>query len=454
MEKRVVCKVFILTVLLVFGLVKLSSAGPAWKEEQAKMFSRISVKPGDVVDQSNWEKVKDLLPPGVVEWVKRGEMTCKIGEMKYDMDFDSEWKEATAKNEGNYDLDEGLEIREKATGKIPTYIYGSPYPNIDFDKDTNAAIKLAHNITVQRSRVGNIRMACFIDWLHKTKGLERHVLLDYLTSYYYAVPGGPKNNPIGYQYLNTTQIREPSDLEGMVTLTKRFLDKRIDDYYAYVPAIRRVKRLSGSNRSDPFAGSDFTIDGEQGWMGKNTSMQWKLLEKKITLIPVQEKEVEQPVQCIKMPNGAWRVVSDGVFTTPEVAGAKGAPWVPVNVLWVPRTVYVLEAIPFDKYYTWGKIAFYVDPVVGFCWNIAYDKSMTYWKSLLNVMIIADWGDGPVKHRTFASSHLYSTMDERTQHGCSAVWTGKHRNHEFIMLYNDPTLTEKSFDENTMATKSR
>ncbi|MGV8075518.1 MAG: DUF1329 domain-containing protein [Syntrophobacteraceae bacterium] len=455
MKKRVFHRVIVITVMLVLGLATWSYAGPNWKEEQAKMFSQISVKPGDSIDASNWQKVADLLPSYIANWVKTGDMVMKIGEMKYDYDVDAEWKAATDKNEGKYDLDEGLEIRDKSTGKIATYIYGSPFPNIDFDKDPNAAIKLAHNIAVQRGRCGNLRTGFGIDWLNKKTGFERRITVDFFAAYTYGAPGGEKPNPQGYMYLNYTNIKEPSDLEGMITLTKRYLDNRVDDFYAYVPAIRRVKRLSGSSRSDPFAGSDFTNDGEQGWAGKNTSMKWKYLSKKITLIPVQEKSIEMPIGATKLPNGAWKVNSSGgeeVLAVHEVQGAKGAPWIPVNVKWVPRYVYELEAIPVDPYYNWGKIGFYVDPAVGFCYTITYDKSMTYWKTLLNVPMCVEWGEP--KRRTFSSSSCYFAMDEKTQHGCLGYFLGMHHGKEFTVIYNDPTLTERDFSEGTMATKSR
>ena len=52
-------------------------------------------------------------------------------------------------------------------------------------------------------------------------------------------------------------------MNGMANLFIRHLDGRPDSVYAYVPAIRRVKRLSGANRSDPQMGSDMTMDDSQ-----------------------------------------------------------------------------------------------------------------------------------------------------------------------------------------------
>ncbi|MGV8073786.1 MAG: DUF1329 domain-containing protein [Syntrophobacteraceae bacterium] len=456
MSKKIFFGVFLCTVVLILGLADCSLAGSDWKEEQVKLFSEISVKPGDTVDSSNWEKVKDVLPPQVADWVKKGDMIVKVGEMKYDYDTDSGWKAATVKNEGKYDLDENLEIRDKATGKIPTYIYGEPFPNLDVAKDPNGAIKLAHNLIVARGRSGNQRSNFGIDWLSREAGCERSLYADLCIFHYYACPGGERQNHSGYHYLEFTNIKEPNDLEGMVTLTKRYLDSRPDDFYAYVPTIRRVKRLSGASRSDPFAGSDFVNDIETGWAGKNTSMKWKCLNKKIILIPVAEKDAERPVSTTKMPNGAWRLNPEGesILAGHEVQGSKVAPWIPVNVVWVPRMMYVLEATPVDPYYNFGKYEMYVDPGVGFCYDIIFDKAFTYWKTIVNIPICADWGDGPTKNRTFSSSSVYFCLDEKTNHGGYGYFFGTHQNHDFPIFYNDPTLTERDFAEGNISGKSR
>ena len=94
----------LLTTFLFIFITQSAIAGADWQEKQKQMFARIPVKPGDVVDQSNWEKVKDILPESVVNWVKRGEWILKIDEFKYDFDYTPEWYELSAKNKGRYGL--------------------------------------------------------------------------------------------------------------------------------------------------------------------------------------------------------------------------------------------------------------------------------------------------------------------------------------------------------------
>ena len=75
-----------MTVLILFISVQTVNAGADWQEKQTQMFAQIPVTPGDVIDQSNWEKVKDILPEAIVDWAKRGEWVLNIDEFKYDFD--------------------------------------------------------------------------------------------------------------------------------------------------------------------------------------------------------------------------------------------------------------------------------------------------------------------------------------------------------------------------------
>jgi hypothetical protein len=439
---------------LVLASVSWSLAASGWKEEQAKRLEQAGLKPGQTIDAASWEKVKTLIPEQMVEWVKKGDMLIKIGELKYDCDTDDEWKAASSKNEGKYDLDEGLELRDKSTGKNPLYIYGEPFPNIDWKKDPNAGIKMMHNLVVARHRPGSMQQSFSITWVNR-QGAERDIYVDYNQYFYYSRQDGEQKNPKQFLEYGMPVIKSPNDIAGMITLTKRFIDKRPDDFFAYVPSIRRVKRLSGANRSDPFAGSDFDNDSQSGWQGKNTSMTWKVLEKKVALLPMGDKTVERWIPTTKRADGAWVVHHEGqeVLAGFEVPGSKGAPWFPANALWVMREIYVLEATPVDPYYGYGKQIYYFDPAIGLVHKIIYDKAGEYWKGFFNILMPVQWGD-PVVHQTFASSSFYFTYDEKTNHGCSAWFFGTHAGKDFKMVYADPTIVPKDFSEDLLSTMSR
>jgi len=437
---------------LAMSFANAAVAGDDWKAKQEEMFSQIPVKPGDKIDTSNWAKVKDILPPSVVDYVKKGDLPMTIGEFEFDMSEDAEWKAASQKNDGKYTLNDDKAMVEKASGKIPEYIYGLPFPNIDWKNDPNAGIKVMYNFDLQRARVGIWNCVFPVEWIGRD-GNERDLISDYQVYYFWGRPDGPQPNPGDYQEMNIIRITQPYDIAGMTTLTRRYRDARADDYYAYLPSIRRVKKLSGANRSDPFAGSDFVNDDSNGWFGKNTTMTWKVLDKKVVLVPMVNWALKEPLTAKKQPDGAWLVdrskepPTEG-FTDPEY---DGAPWMLTNFKFAPREVYVIESIPKDPYYNYGRTIYYFDPDGGFFYKIIYDRADEYWKTMLLTPMVVDWGDGEVKHRTFSTITWYAIIDDKTDHCSSCVAYGNYRNYKNWTKYMDPTIRQGMFEPSQIAT---
>ncbi|NIT13503.1 MAG: outer membrane lipoprotein-sorting protein, partial [Candidatus Dadabacteria bacterium] len=56
-----------------------------------------------------------------------------------------------------------------------------------------------------------------------------------------------------------TVFDEPRDIEGTALLSHtKILDP--DDQWLYLPAVKRVKRISSKNKSGPFVGSEFAYE--------------------------------------------------------------------------------------------------------------------------------------------------------------------------------------------------
>ena len=64
---------------------------------------------------------------------------------------------------------------------------------------------------------------------------------------------------------NLMQFKEPADVSGTTFLSFEYDDaSKEDDRWIYLPAMRRVRRISGSSKNDYFMGSDFTYDDMGG----------------------------------------------------------------------------------------------------------------------------------------------------------------------------------------------
>ena len=446
-------------VLIILGfLFCFANSGVAadnWKAKQDEMFTKIGLKPGDKIDTSNWEKVKDVLPFSIVDWVKKGDLPVVIGEFKFDASADDGWKKKSAANAGKYTIGPDGELFDAKTNEGPIYVDGEPFPNIDLN-DPKAANKAIFNFEIKKARVGTWNARFAMNYISRN-GYEKKVIGDYLVYYYFSRPDGQQPNPQGYMELSLFPIREPYDVQGLVQLNRKFPTNRADDVYAYIPAIRRVKKLSGANRSDPSVGSDFILDDSNGWCGKNTSMKWKLLEKKVVLVPMTTWGLEAPLKARKLANGAYEV-EDG--KEPPMEGWndpdwKGAPWIPMNIKWAPREVYVLEALAKDPYYSYGKQIMYLDDQMGLAYKVIYNKAGEYWKTLFCIPIITDFGKGDAYQRNLGSAiAFYECIDDKTDHATSAPCYGHYQGDDYSTKFNDPDLVPNMYAPSQISTMSR
>jgi len=104
------------------------------------------VSPGDVIDESNWEKVKGLLPEPVLNWVKEGDFILNIDEPNFQFEdiFPPFQIKAFKTNVGEYELDEQGGIIDAETEQAPEHIVGLPFPEIA-EGDPRLAEKIMQN---------------------------------------------------------------------------------------------------------------------------------------------------------------------------------------------------------------------------------------------------------------------------------------------------------------------
>lgn len=100
-----------------------------------------------------------------------------------------------------------------------------------------------------------------------------------------------------------TQFFSPPDVEGTALLSHaRILDP--DNQWLYLPALRRVKRISSSNKSGPFVGSEFAFeDLTANELGKYSYTWIETIERdgmtlyKIECIPLYERSGYTKLHC-------------------------------------------------------------------------------------------------------------------------------------------------------------
>ena len=442
--KKLLALVVIVGLMVAFSIQSAIASDPKWQEKQQAMFEKTGLKPGDIIDKSDWRKVDGLLPELVMRWLKSGKLApLKIAEFKYDAEADDEWINAGRKNVGKYKLDAKKNLVDAATGKPSLWVYGIPFPNLDIKNDPDAPPKFMYNQLVSVRRMGSARQPFQLQWVGQ-KGFERDLDGFWERYYYWARPDGQQRNPSKRRYLDITRVIEPYDVAGTAQLTLRRLDGSEDELYVYVPAIRRVKKMSGANRSDPYMGADASVDDGDGWAGLTRSMKWTIIEEKVGLFHTLDWVPEHTDKMKRLPNGTWRTPADedGVRFGWTEKGWGHAPWAPVNVAWVPREFILIEGMPLDPYYNYGRTLYWIDK--GSYWinyKTIWDKAGELWKGIMYLPRCMEWGD---KRGVQVGVAGYTIWDEKMSHATTVISSGRHKGREYYMEFMNPKLNPRMF----------
>jgi hypothetical protein len=381
-------------------------------------FAEVAV--GTVIDKTNAELAEGLIPDAVLNWIKKGDGTMTVGEVPYDLSdyLPPPAKQYMESNKGKYDVGpDGLLVDVK-TGKLPEFIDGMPFPEIDL-KDPHAGEKIMYNKHYYSYAVGPIDVPFQTKWVGRNTGMEREIIMDYWT---YLLDGYPpareEPNPEQVEMHSLIIALAPYDIKGTNILLWRYRNDRLDSTFAYVPAIRRVRRMSPANRSDSFLGSDFCVDDAWGYGGKINTFNWKLIEKKDQLIPIYPGP---PVKLVKNDVGEWVSVSEGrhIDYGFQTEGWQGAPWWPTDgIIYINRPTYILECSAKDKYYNYGPQQMWVDAgVYTPTYKVISDRSGAYWKVEWQALGVLQNED-----KSFQTSGLSNMMafDDRSQHACVLI----------------------------------
>ncbi|MDY6863440.1 MAG: DUF1329 domain-containing protein [Thermodesulfobacteriota bacterium] len=147
------------------------------------------------------------------------------------------------------------------------------------------------------------------------------------------IPEVPGNNG-ELTWKESMLIMDPYDVKGFAMIRTHFEDiNKIDDVYSYLPALRRLRRLTGSDTTDPVLGSDSCYDDFEYWHQKlDSTMSFKFIGERnfLTLCHVDVKpENMMAKNCI---NGDWEI----------------------------RPMYILEIKHNDPNYAYSKRIFCID----------------------------------------------------------------------------------------------
>jgi hypothetical protein len=339
-----------------------------------------------VVNSETWQNYQGLIPEEFLNHYKNGAWTHELWEApKRTQFYDPDFIAAGEKNRGRYDIGPEGQVIEIATGKQPQFVYGPPFPEIDA-KDPKAGAKAVWNFFYQSYLLGNSRNFVNLDWVG-SRGMERRLRTDVFQRFFDGQPQKyvPEKNPQNFLFQQISAVTAPADLQGTVALTHRFRDpQQRDQVWSFVPALRRVRAVSPANRSDGFLGSDMSQDDGSYFDGKPEDFTWRLVgEGEILMLYDRQSLLEGKHDISALPGGGFEghdsLRPRFAYQTENFSGLA---WAPIRSEFVlaKRPVWIVEGVPKDKYYLYGKILLRFDKAG---WRGTYNSKHDWKGEILN-----------------------------------------------------------------------
>ena len=256
--------------------------------------------------------------------------------------------EATKKYADNCSID--------AQGNLTGWVAGIPFPH------PQNAQQVVHNydrLTVMADNLNSMPMSI---GLYGRNGTRERV--EKIELHWNNYAGRIKLNPIpsipGFEDIyekGSILALYPYDLKGYAAVRTRYKDSGAEDsFISYVPSMRRIRRLAGSNTQDPLVGSDLTWEDWKGYWSKISThpADFELLGEAVVLCPSFNPK---PIKYSDKYGGVCQ-----------------------RYWWERRPVWIVKITYRDSSYIYGSRIWYVDrETFALQQQMLYDRQGRLWK---------------------------------------------------------------------------
>lgn len=326
---------------------------------------------GTVISATNLDQIKNATFEGrTIESMLTEKMEWRIRNSGWKLTLahskkvplDANWVKVSKANEGKTKINE-------ATCKVDGWKAGAPFPTIDM-KDPEAAKKIVWNLHLG-SLLGDVSSVPYFTQVlvDGKSGIHAELVAEFTR---FTMKGRLTGNSptLGDDDESARQLlffKSPSEVKGIGTYTMMYDSNKVPDVWAYVPAVRRTRRLSGGAWMDPIGSSDQLQDEIDGF---NARPCWypgyKLLGKRWVLAAANSR----------LDN--WNPkASSPAEKYPTLD--RSAPYWNLNDSFEPREVYVIE-VATPAQHPYSKKVLYIEteyPRVHYA--EAYNRKGEFWK---------------------------------------------------------------------------
>lgn len=328
--------------------------------------------PGTEINAANVEQYLDVLTESWAQRVREGEIIRVFETTPAKQLIMPEWQALTVKNRGKAKIiDDAGTLAYEGNKPWPG---GIPFP------EPKSALEVMNNFLYhieadEWHTVPKMQPMARLELWRDGKPIKQQVMLltrRRMTALNYIQPKGVEPGFETELERTATYFFQPYDVRGIALVNIVYRDQsKLPTTYAYVPVLRRVRRLSTSQRSDSQGGTDMTVGDAQGFSDPLGMWTFKILGRKKMLASITRAPAPvAPPQDI-----------------PFVANRFISPYASAEL----RDTFIVEAIP--KYETlYGKKILHLDadtfrPTV----TDFYDKQM---KLLKAYHIYWSWDNWP------------------------------------------------------------
>ncbi|MBT8338730.1 MAG: DUF1329 domain-containing protein [Desulfatitalea sp.] len=311
---------------------------------------------GTTIGPDNWEQYKPYLSLATITQIKRGMRFNVGGDATGFLHSSSGYKKATEKYKGTCSVN--------ADGALQGWVAGRPFPEAIDPNDPQAGIKIAYNL--ERRYEGDDQTLAKYRLTNVSANGQQRVVEGHSKAWAWLFLKGRTDlaptpeilpNPDNIWKINTLTMDAPYDLKGTMRLLVRYEDPtKDDDIWMYIPTMRRVRRMSGAQRQNNFAGTVATYDDIRGFQGRPLEYTWQLVDEQKILCAALDAKTPFP----RNENGMW--TNDRTI----------------------RDCWVVDATPVSSTHVYKKRRFWVDKEIYVPWHeIVYDAQDRAWKVFEN-----------------------------------------------------------------------
>jgi Protein of unknown function (DUF1329) len=298
-----------------------------------------------------------------------------------------------------------------ARGNLVDFVAGQPFPysewakqatghRCDLDpKDPQFALKLAWDVNYRWQGSGfNFPQWGFSYMRNGGKDLWRLGQGVYRRTYFShradLLPASDKLVPdTDVEWAEFDSVDDPFDLRGTMFLLYRYTNpQKEDDTWAYIPSLRRVRRIAANQKSDSLLGTELTFEDFYLFAGYVLNQDWSFGGESMKLAPMSTQRVCFPAnmgkEFVDQVEGMIRLGSQKDWDKCKYGPYGALPF--VNERWEKRKVFEIVDVPKQEGHPYSrKLIWYDKETMWPLYAIAYDRAGQPYKIFAH---IAAWSE--------------------------------------------------------------